>query len=85
MWGKCIDLVDSGFLTSCREAEQLGCWEGLTHWQVVIVAVRADRWKDCKAVQEEPGASLEAGREHLLARGNPEQYRDEQAGFKKCS
>lgn len=48
-------------------------------WGEVTAEVRAGRWADCRAEQEEPGASLEEGREHLLGPGNPEEERIQQS------
>lgn len=57
------------FLTSCREAEQCGCWAGLRRWVAVSAAMRAGRRAEDRAVRR---ASL-AGRGRWPARGSPEQ------------
>lgn len=37
--------------------------------------MRVGRWAECRAAREEPGSSLEAGREHRPV-GSPEQTRE---------
>lgn len=58
--------------TSCKEAEWLGCWVGLTPWGAASVVVQEGRRVRSRTGQREPGGSLEAGMGHQLVRGNPE-------------
>lgn len=57
------------FLTSCREAEQYGCWAGRRRWVAGSAAMRAGRRAEGRAVRK---ASL-AGRGRWPVQGSPEQ------------